>query len=143
MLCPHWFKGLALQSGRLARSCTVTVNSTLVAVIGTLNSTLVAVIGTLNCTLVALQAIPSYKLLDLGFQMCSRLADTQTSFQKLLQSLLLRLSVHHPHHMLLHLLSLEAQPGTGKEEGAKGLLHVRISAYFCLRQDVCSARQPL
>ena len=74
---------------------------------------------------VALQAVPSYKLLPLGYQMVSRLAEEQSTFQAVLRKVLARLAIEHPHHMLLHILSLTHLSGSGRDSVAASLLDVR------------------
>lgn len=72
------------------------------------------------------QAVPSYKLLPLGYQMVSRLKDEPATFQKVLKKILVRLAVDHPHHMLLHVLSLtHAAPSSTRHLAAAALLDVR------------------
>lgn len=90
-----------------------------------------------------LQDIPSHKLLDLAYQMASRLgssADKQAAFQKVLRRLLSRLAAHHPHHVLLYLFSLRAQQSADKVAAAGAIIQVRAPA-CCLHADlvpVCS-----
>ena len=75
-----------------------------------------------------MQAIPSHKLLDLAYQMASRLgggSKEQAAFQDLLSRLLTRLATDHPHHVLLHLFSLRAQQGADKGKAADAIIKVR------------------
>ncbi|GIM12554.1 hypothetical protein Vretimale_15870, partial [Volvox reticuliferus] len=82
----------------------------------------------------ATAAVPSYKWLPLVYQMASRLSTTtppaggggaaSDTFQRVLQSLLLRLAVDHPYHVIYQLFALrngnldragKAQPGVAAD----------------------------
>jgi phosphatidylinositol kinase/protein kinase (PI-3 family) len=78
------------------------------------------------------QAVPSYKLLPLGYQMVSRLASEESTFQNVLKTILVRLAVEHPYHMLLHLLSLTHVTGSGREAAASSVLDARPFPLPCI-----------
>jgi hypothetical protein len=83
------------------------------------------------------QTLPSHKLLDLSYQVASRLGTMEgcESFRDLLHHLLTRLATEHPHHVLLHLFSIRAQSQTDKSRAAAGILQVHTPPLTVL--DVC------
>jgi hypothetical protein len=96
------------------------------------------------------QTLPSHKLLDLSYQVASRLGavEEQAAFQELLHHLLTRLATQHPHHVLLHLFSIRAQSQTDKSKAADNILQVRTTHAVELKNHempqmcVCSAYSP-
>lgn len=85
--------------------------------------------------------MPSHKLLNLAYQVASRLsldADSPlaaSGFQSTLAMLLKRLASEHPHHVLIYLFALRAggkgAPGgdVQKAQAADALIRVRLRPY--------------
>ncbi|MEW5311589.1 MAG: hypothetical protein WDW38_003292 [Sanguina aurantia] len=71
--------------------------------------------------------VPSFKFVPLVYQIASRLGGTDTGFQEVLQSALLRLAREHPFHTLYQLFAL-THPGPSKAP-AKGDAHPGVLAH--------------
>ncbi|KAG6973483.1 hypothetical protein JG687_00000904 [Phytophthora cactorum] len=69
--------------------------------------------------------VPSYKLVPLSYQIISRISSSSDAgtFQTALRKLVMKLSVQHPHHTLVQLISLK---NSGDVEG-KGALQFRTN----------------
>ena len=73
-----------------------------------------------------LSGLPSHKLVDLAYQVASRLSTEQTPFQATLRMLLARLAADHPHHVLVFLLAQQGDgaKGTDKQRASHALMEV-------------------
>ncbi|VEU19527.1 DEKNAAC100172 [Brettanomyces naardenensis] len=83
----------------------------------------------------SMDALPSHLLVTWNNQLSSRLLDEQSSFQKLLRSLLLRIATDHPFHTLYLLKSLcitgdeSADPAAQSRGRAAGVLWMLLQSH--------------